>query len=75
LFSRKEAVMERSQSRTADSDISVEDFQFLMKTELVQAVPDSWKRRVIASMTPSRLKAGTRFICQGLKGDFLYLIQ
>ncbi len=55
--------------------ITREDFQFLMRTRLLDATPDKFKRRVISVMTPMRLGAGKRFISQGTMGDQFYVIQ
>ncbi|MBI5249790.1 MAG: protein kinase [Desulfomonile tiedjei] len=60
--------------RQAD-DIAIEDFQFLMRTELLEATPEKFKRELIACMKKASVVAGETFIVQGDKGDSLYLIQ
>lgn len=67
--------MNGSKALRVNEDISIEDLQFLMTTELLQATPDYFKRRLISLMSPKQLKSNTRFIRQGQKGDYLYVIQ
>lgn len=67
--------MNGEKNRTRTGGIPVEDFQFLMKTELLEATPEEFKRKLIASMTRTRINAGERFITQGEEGDCFYLIQ
>jgi len=55
--------------------MTTEDFNFLMKTGILCAVPDEGKSHVLACMVPLSLKPGERLISQGDKGDSLFLIQ
>ncbi len=67
--------MNSEKRRRRTGDIPVEDFQFLMKTELLAATPEAFKRQLIASMTKTCVAAGERFITQGDRGDCFYVIQ
>ncbi|HMK36485.1 MAG TPA: protein kinase [Desulfomonilaceae bacterium] len=53
----------------------MEDLEFLMKTQLLRATPDTLKKRLLSVMTPVRIVAGHRLIRQGEQGDRLYVIQ
>lgn len=46
-----------------------------MKTQLLRATPDEFKKSLLSAMTPVRAAAGERLIIQGEQGDRLYLIQ
>lgn len=67
--------MDGARTPWLSENIPVEDLQFLMTTELLQATPDKFKRRLISLMLPKKLEGGTRFIHQGQKGDYFYVIQ
>lgn len=55
--------------------LCLEDLQFLMKTQLLRATPDKFKKLLLSAMTPVRIGAGQRLISQGEQGDRLYVIQ
>ena len=66
---------ETTPESNSGENMSREDFQFLMRTRLLDATPDKFKRRVISAMTSVRLKSGERFIYQGRTGNRFYVIQ
>ena len=67
--------MNGQKKRRRAANIAVEDFQFLMKTELLEATPEEFKHQLTSYMTKKHISAGEKFISQGDKGDCFYLIQ
>ncbi len=67
--------MKRIRGQRLGEEIPIEDFRFLMKTDLLEATPDKCKRPLISCMKRLRVRAGERFISQGETGDALYVIQ
>jgi len=61
---------ERRKNRMHPSDV-----EFLMHTQLFDAIPQEAKRRLLNCMTPKHVKAGEKLFSQGEEGDTLYIIQ
>lgn len=61
--------------RGQPNQISNEEFEFLLGSELFQGTPEGARDCLRAAMKPRRIKAGERLITQGDKGDELYVIQ
>jgi len=57
------------------NSISSADFEFLLKTNLFNAVPHEAIAPLFQSLKFRHVKAGERFITQGDEGDSLYIIQ
>lgn len=55
--------------------ISSTDFEFLLKTNLFNAIPHEAIAPLFQSLKFKHVKAGERFITQGDEGDGLYIIQ
>lgn len=55
--------------------MSDEDYEFLIKTRLFDAVSEDARFQLLVSMKPQQVPTGERFISQGDTGDCLYLIQ
>lgn len=67
--------MARDEYPTTKEAIPLEDFRFLMKTGLLDATPEAFKKELISQMERVPVHAGERFIFQGSKGDGFYVIQ
>jgi eukaryotic-like serine/threonine-protein kinase len=67
--------MNRIRGHRLGDEIPIEDFKFLMKTELLEATSERCKRPLISSMKRIQIHAGDRFISQGDIGDCFYVIQ
>ena len=55
--------------------MSPSDVEFLIKTELFDAVPEEARCPLLNCLVPKHLRAGDRLISQGDKGDAVYVIQ
>ncbi len=55
--------------------MSEQDYEFLIRTRLFDAVSEDARFQLLVSMKPESVSKGRRFISQGDAGDCLYLIQ
>ncbi len=67
--------MNDNHPQNSRAQISKEDFEFLVGTDLFRATSEEARNYLMSVMYPRRLKAGERLISQGDKGDAFYVIE